>query len=181
MKDCTELIKSCPYISMDEYYFMKDLASKMPSFQRVVMIGAGPGELLLSFLEGYRYPSAKCTVIDIESCSYVEEHVLSDEAINDAYIGSIEYIVSSSASVAKDWFEKIDLLIVDGDHSYTGVRADIQGFAKYVTKYIWFHDYDGRSVGVPDYPESREIIDAYAVLAKWTVVGKPGCSIVFRV
>lgn len=181
MKDCTELIKACPYITMDEYYFMKALAGKLPSNQKVVMIGAGPGELLLSFLEGYRYPNAKCTVIDKDTCEYVEAHILGDSAIDDAYVGGVEYIIGLSSAAAVDWFEKIDLLIVDGDHTYKGVRSDIQNWARFVRKYIWFHDYNGAAIGQQDYPDSRKLIDAYAVLAKWSVVGTPGCSIVYRV
>ena len=181
MKNCIELIKACPYITMDEYAYMKSLAAKMPSAQRVVMIGAGPGELLLSFLEGYRYPSAKCTVIDKGTCEYVEAHVLGDEAIDDQYSLSIEYVVNYSQVVARDWFEKIDLLIVDGDHTYEGVRADIQSWAKYVRKYIWFHDFDGKAIGQEDYPDSRKLIEAYAVLAKWSLLSTPGCSAVYSV
>lgn len=181
MKDCTELIKACPYITMDEYQFMRQLASKLPSNQRVVMIGAGPGELLLSFLEGYRYPSAKCTVIDKDTCEYVEAHLVADDAIDDRYIGSVQYIVGYSKEVAKTWNDKIDFLIIDGDHTACGVRQDIQSWARFAKRYIWFHDYNGKSMGLPDYPESRELIDAYAVLAKWEVVGTPGCSIVYKV
>ncbi len=181
MKDCIELIKACPYITMDEYQFMKSFAAKLPSHQKVVMIGAGPGELLLAFLEGYRYPNAKCTVVDKDTCEYVEAHVLGDDAIDDAYIGNIDYIVDLSKNVAAKWTESIDILIVDGDHTAKGVQTDIQAWAKKVKKYIWFHDYNGAAVGLEDYPESRKIIEAYALLAQWSMIGTPGCSALFRI
>lgn len=177
MKDCTELIKACPYITMDEHHSMKALASKLPSHQRVVMIGAGPGELLLSFLEGYRYSTAKCTVVDKDTCEYVEAHVVSDNAVDEAYVGNIDYVIGYSQVIARDWNDPIDFLIIDGDHTVKGVQKDIQGWAKWVRKYIWFHDYNG-----PDgSDEARQIIDAYAVLAKWTCIESPGYSKVFKV
>lgn len=155
---------------------MKGLAVKLPSHQTVVMIGAGPGEFLLSFLEGYRYSSAKCTVIDIQTCEYVQAHLLDDEAIDDVYTYSVNFIIDNSVNVAKRWTEPIDLLIVDGDHTARGVQRDIQGWARFVRKYIWFHDYTG-----PDgTDEARSIIDAYALLDNWELVMKPSYSAVFR-
>jgi hypothetical protein len=183
MKSCADLIKTCPYMTMDEYHFMRSLAAVLPTHQRVVMIGAGPGQLLLSFLEGYRYPTAVCTVIDKATCDHIEANLVWDESVDIAYVGHIEYVVDYSAAVAKDWIEPIDLLIIDGDHSAKGVQQDIQGWARHVKKYIWFHDYDSSkfSDGGLVYDDSRSLIDAYAKLANWQEIGKPGCSAVFRV
>lgn len=177
MKNCIELIKACPYITMEEYMMMKGLAVKLPSHQNIVMIGAGPGEFLLAFLEGYRYATANCTVVDKDTCQYVEQHVMGDNAIDDIYSYSVNYIVDKSCNVARGWSDPIDLLIVDGDHTAKGVQTDIQGWARYVRKYIWFHDYTG-----PDSsPEAQQIIDAYATLANWTCIMSPGYSKVFKV
>lgn len=177
MKNCIELIKACPYITMEEYMMMKGLAVKLPSHQNVVMIGAGPGEFLLAFLEGYRYTTAKCTVIDKDTCYYAEQHILGDEAIDDIYSYTTDFIIDNSVNVGNRWNSPVDLLIIDGDHTARGVQKDIQAWAPWVRKYIWFHDYTGPDASV----EAQQIIDAYALLAKWTTVMSPGYSKVFKV
>jgi predicted O-methyltransferase YrrM len=48
-----------------------------------------------------------------------------------------------SNEIAKDFKEQIDLLFVDGDHSYDGCRADVQAWSPHLAKgaIIIFHDY----------------------------------------
>ena len=50
-----------------------------------------------------------------------------------------------SVEIAKDFNEKIDLLFIDGDHTYEGVRRDIRAWCP-KAKTILFHDYDQDSV-----------------------------------
>jgi len=53
-----------------------------------------------------------------------------------------EIIRATSREAAKDWRKPIDLLFVDGDHSYDGVRHDFEAFGPFVrrTGLILFHD-----------------------------------------
>ena len=54
----------------------------------------------------------------------------------------IRQISLSSFEVGKIWNEKIGLLWLDGDHSYEGVKRDVDQFAKHVVPggFILFHD-----------------------------------------
>jgi predicted O-methyltransferase YrrM len=53
-----------------------------------------------------------------------------------------EVIRDTSANALKRWDRPIDLLFIDGDHSYEGVKADFEGFRNWLTKdaLVVFHD-----------------------------------------
>ena len=59
------------------------------------------------------------------------------------YPGQIVPVESASAEIAKVWDRPIGLLHIDGDHSLEGVRADYEGFAKFVGPggLLAIHDY----------------------------------------
>ena len=54
----------------------------------------------------------------------------------------VEIIRSSSEDAARDWSRSIDLIFIDGDHSYEGVKRDWEMFVKHVAKFgiVVFHD-----------------------------------------
>lgn len=64
--------------------------------------------------------------------------------------GQVEVIVSTSGEVARTWSEPLELLWIDGDHSYRGCLADIESFSRHVVPggLIALHDYADR-MGVP--------------------------------
>jgi hypothetical protein len=101
----------------------------------VVMIGAGPGVMAIALLEsGLRW----MTIIDAKGFDSIGR---SFEAVG-ININRNQYILSDSSKVK--WFEHqpIDLLIVDGDHTYDGVRRDIDAWWPHVKigGLIFFHD-----------------------------------------
>lgn len=68
---------------------------------------------------------------------------------------SIEFINNKSEVIAKNWNKKIDFLLIDGDHSYSGVKKDIKLWTPWIKKcgYVFFHDVLGKK------QELRPLID----------------------
>jgi predicted O-methyltransferase YrrM len=54
----------------------------------------------------------------------------------------VSIIRRRSEQVAPDWTLPIDLLFIDGDHGYAGVKRDFESFAPHVTRFgiVAFHD-----------------------------------------
>lgn len=54
----------------------------------------------------------------------------------------VEIIREFSSTVARDWHDPIDLLFIDGDHSYEGVKSDWEGFSRHIKPFglVVFHD-----------------------------------------
>lgn len=68
-----------------------------------------------------------------------------------AYVGNITKIKGESTAAAKSWAgPPIDLLYVDGDHRYDGVKADLLAWKVHVKPggFLAGHDYGGRFEGV---------------------------------
>ena len=77
----------------------------------------------------------------------------------------VEIIRDYSQNAAKNWTLPIDLLFIDGDHSYKGVKHDWEAFAPHVNPFgvIVFHDtawdldcgplLDDNPMGVPRFVE----------------------------
>jgi predicted O-methyltransferase YrrM len=53
-----------------------------------------------------------------------------------------EIIRETSADALRSWRLPVDLLFIDGDHSYAGVKTDFEGFRPWLTKQalVVFHD-----------------------------------------
>jgi predicted O-methyltransferase YrrM len=56
--------------------------------------------------------------------------------------GFVEMIRTTSAEAASTWHRKIDILFIDGDHSYEGVKKDWELFSPHVSEFgiVVFHD-----------------------------------------
>lgn len=66
---------------------------------------------------------------------------------------SVMYIHGDAEMVAKVWDRPINLLFIDGDHSYEGVKKDHDAWFPKVVKggTVLYHDYD--------HPETKQFLD----------------------
>jgi predicted O-methyltransferase YrrM len=98
----------------------------------------------------------------------------------------VTIVRSNSADALRNWHEEIDLIFIDGDHSYEGVKADWEGFRPFVKQFglVIFHDttwelkpdprWYREDMGVPRFVEELRR-DGYQVL---TIDHDCGVSIV---
>ena len=89
--------------------------------------------------------------------------------------GYVEILRATSDVVARSWNRPIDLIFIDGDHSYDGVRRDWELFSPFLTPFATavFHDtiwdlrpnprYSRADMGVPRFVEELRL-QGYPVL-----------------
>jgi methyltransferase family protein len=123
------------------------------------MIGVGPGVMALALKEGN--PDVQLTVIDHDTCSWCGKH-LEAAGLNH----NVTYFTLDSVLVASEHSGHIDLLIVDGDHSYDGVMRDLVVWLPKVAEsgFIFLHDYDARATAfqhVEQYPGVKQATNKY--------------------
>lgn len=85
----------------------------------------------------------------------------------------VEIIREFSTKVAPDWDKPIDLLFIDGDHSYEGVKSDWEGFSRHIKPFglVIFHDttWDYHS----DHPSFRPDLGVHKFLDELRRQGYP--------
>jgi len=93
-------------------------------------------------------PKSRIIAIDSFQTVHSSSGIINSEVARKGFIKNIEglnimFIHKSSHLVAETWNEKIDLLHIDGDHRYRGVKKDIVHFVPWVKSggYVLFHDY----------------------------------------
>jgi len=73
----------------------------------------------------------------------VDSFGLITEHLRKAGVGEfVEIVRKTSNDAAKGWDRKIDLIFIDGDHSYEGVKADWELFLPHLNEFgvVVFHD-----------------------------------------
>ncbi len=74
-----------------------------------------------------------------------------DDAVDSKLKENWDFIMGDSKSVG--WDKPVDILFIDGDHTYNGVKADFEKFFPFVKEggLVLMHDITNRDVGVKDY------------------------------
>lgn len=73
----------------------------------------------------------------VDSFAIINEHLQKSGAAD-----FVEIVRKTSSEAAKGWDKKIDLIFIDGDHSYEGVKADWELFLPHLNEFgvVVFHD-----------------------------------------
>ena len=161
-----------PYAFGNELAWLRNSSKDL---KYAVMIGAGPGVMGLALMEGNL--DLNLLVIDIATCYYIQEHMRA------AGFHAVGYAVANSVEYGKDYAgPKLDLLIIDGDHTQEGVIGDVKAWFRHIKPdgLLFFHDYininedttNGVQVAL-DYLVKEHILVG-------EVIDTPGISIVYK-
>jgi len=109
-------------------------------------------------------PHAPTAWNDLESTDTIEDMRRNISALGLEQI--VEIVRTTSGEAVRTWARPIDLLFIDGDHSFDGVKSDWDSFSPFVTEFglVVFHDtmwdrspderYQRPDMGVPAFVES---------------------------
>ena len=151
-----KLAKAHRMISVGEVEAIQSIKQFLPEDPIIVNIGAGLGTSALAFLE--MAPDAWLTTIDIKQEALQREGA----ALKDAGVDLTRYasVQSDSIRLGKKWKEPIDVLFVDGRHTYDYVRKEIEVWAPHVKEhgFIFFHDY---GKGNPAWEQVKRAVDEW--------------------
>jgi precorrin-6B methylase 2 len=133
------------------------LAKEVKAGGLIVEIGALYGAI--TSVLAMNAPDAQVTTIDRFKWSPLADFPLGSVAISDrlARLGvcNVKIVDANSVDVGKTWTAPIDLLVVDGDHHYAGVKADLENFGPHA-QVIAAHDY-----GNDAWPGVKQAVDEF--------------------
>lgn len=136
------------YLFVAELAELKRLARTLPENPVVVNIGAGAGTSGLAFLESR--PDLTLYTIDIQNesspfgCLEGERQVVNGAGLGHLWGTQWIQIQGDSSRVGLDWpLEPVDMVFIDGDHSYEGCTRDIESWLPNIkpSGILSVHDY----------------------------------------
>ena len=108
---------------------------------------------------GLAKPKARVVVVDEFSWSPIKDMPASRKRllgnVGNAGVTNVRVVEGDSRKVGKTWNEAIELLWIDGGHSYEFVKSDLDKFGPHA-KRIALHDWDN-----PYWPSIREAVEAF--------------------
>jgi len=131
------------YLTRWEAALLEGLAASLPDPARVVEIGTGKGVSIARLLLGLTlHTDVLVYTIDLKECIGAGEHIEKCQIPNWRY----KFLVGDSVAIGKEWNESLDMLYLDGNHSYEGVIADIEAWYPYLKAggILSFHDYGNK-------------------------------------
>lgn len=148
--------------SPDEQYRLLDLAQKVPQDGVIVEVGAEFGMSASIFIYGTNL-SHHIFSVDLFPRDMLARHQKNLEIAGLA--GRSIQIQGDSAEIGKEWKRQIDLLFIDGDHTYEGVWRDMRAWMGHVKPRgtAAFHDAAPPTNRIPHYLhlEVQRAIDEY--------------------
>lgn len=135
------------YMYPDELPFFKKLIQSLPADPVIVNIGAGAGTSGLAALE-CRDDSIVHTIdVTDESspfgCLYAERVEVEKAGLSHLAGDRWFQHHGDSKAIGTKWLTKVDMVFVDGDHSYAGCKGDIEVWLKHLKPggLLAVHDY----------------------------------------
>lgn len=143
------------YLFPDEVTALKQLARMLPSYPIVVNIGSGSGTSSLALLEARPDLYLYCIDVQLEDspfgCLAAERKVLEQAGFKSG--DRFTQVHADSKDVGIIWHDtsptiNIDMVFVDGDHSYRGAKGDILAWLPNIKPggIMAVHDYGKKEV-----------------------------------
>lgn len=134
------------------------LAQGVKAGGRIVEIGGLYGGM--TAVLALANPEARVTVVDEFSWSPLEDRPKASAAqllenVKRAGVTNVDVVTGDSRRIGKTWKDAIDLLWIDGGHSYEFVKSDLDKFGKHAGV-IALHDYDN-----PFWESIRRAVEDY--------------------
>jgi predicted O-methyltransferase YrrM len=135
--------KAFGFIGADELEALKRYAGMLPPNPTVINIGAGPGTSGLAFLESREDLSLVTIDIQDESSPHgsldSERRVIKESGISV----TARWTQIHGDSKFAYWPKPLDMVFIDGDHSYEGCKGDIETWLPRlkVGGILFIHDY----------------------------------------
>jgi predicted O-methyltransferase YrrM len=111
---------------------------------------------------------------------------VAQRTVGEVRRGRAVWIEKFSQDAVREWNEPIDLLLIDGDHSYGGVERDWKDWSRFVRKdgIAMFHDarlFDGGWT-TPEYGPVRLVDNIFrsGAAAEWSIVAEIHSLVVVR-
>lgn len=142
----------------------------------VVQLGAGSGTMALAVMAVRDHITLWSYDIDRQALAW-ERKVFENAGVDLKHGRSYRPRQEDSAQAGADWlWGPVDLVIVDADHSFDSVVADVYAWRDHCGV-MFIHDYDGRAAP-RRYPGVRQACDA--MWGETPPLYKAGWSAVFR-
>jgi len=145
------------WTSIAEREVLARLAEQVPAGGTIVEIGALYGGMTI--VMGQANPEAWITVIDNFSWTPIQERPASKAELlrNTTEFGvtKVDVLEGDSREIGRTWTTPIDLLWIDGGHSFEFVRADLENFAPWA-QVVALHDYDNQF-----WPDIRRAVEEF--------------------
>lgn len=145
-KNAKDLVNAFGYLFPEEAELLQKYAKNLPEKAVCVNIGAGTGTSAVCVLEIRPDLTETFYTIDIRNNNNPFGGLLNERNAFDKYkMVYPNQIHSDSKDAGKSWRKrKVDLLIIDGDHSTEGASGDILSWKGNLKKgaIVFVHDYE---------------------------------------
>lgn len=145
-----KLSRAFGFLREVEVIALQNIIESLPSNPHAVNIGAGCGTSGLCVIQR---SDAFLTTIDIEEDKATgslkgERNAFQNSGIE--YKDRHEQILGDSIEIGKKWKKKVDLVFIDGNHTYEYAAGDIKTWLPHIKKngIIVVHDYQEHFPGV---------------------------------
>lgn len=161
-KSAHDIVDAFGYLTHNEVDALKKLVKLLPQNPTVVIIGVGSGTSSVAVLEARDDLHLISVDIRTESPFGGLQNELNAIELRGLNVWRRhEQILGDSKLVAKDFSKMVDMVFIDGDHSYEGCSGDIKGWLPFIkpTGIIALDDYGPNKNGAETWPAVRQSVD----------------------